>query len=134
MKAILSNPIKSRIKKFQNDRLKLLQQVCFSDLFKSHSFTSGEIVLASDFIYYRLDEYFSAITSELFQKLLADLTRQANPNDPQYDVIRKIGEYLYDAEFDEAWNRACNLFTAEFSKDYIVRGEFSWSKLTEPLT
>lgn len=123
--------INARVKQFQEERLKLLRQVQFSDLFKSRSFLSGEIELASDFVYYRFDEYFDKLSSSLFQELILDLTAKTKSSDAQYDVVRRIGHYTYDPEFEEEWLRLQNLFTSEFMNRYVAEGRISWQKLDE---
>ena len=124
----LSSSTRARIAQFRRDRLRLLEQVKFSDLFRSRSFLFGEITQASDFIYHRLDEYFDMISRSLLQELIIDLSKQLE-NDK---VVKRIGFYTYDPEFEEKWNQLLNLFLVEFTRQYFVKGKISWQKLNEP--
>lgn len=128
-----SSLTKTRITQFQQDRLNLLKEVRFSDLFKSRSFLSGEITLASDFVYHRLDEYFDMISQPLLQKLIVDLSNQEESDNSRSEVIKRIGFYTYDTEFEEKWNQLLNLFIDEFTKKYLVKGKISWQNLNEPV-
>jgi hypothetical protein len=125
----LSISIKLRIEQFKNDRLELLGQVKLSDVLEKHSLFSGEILVIGDFVYHRLDEYFSEKLFPLHKKLIDDLGEQIKLGDSNYDVITKIGYYTYDPNFEENWNQVYNLFVIEFVEFYVVHGKIDWLKL-----